>query len=547
MRKFTLLFVLLCTAISFAQTPIELPDDLVDPIDPIPISIPQNQSFKSVKSVIDSPIPQQFSGGEIFRFRPGLVTQLDSGNSFGFTSSRWFSIGRLNTGSQNVYGLRFQLPNRALTMGYQDINDTNPRLQWIGAGSSAGTDFEFRVASSFTSTTSKLVATMTNDGSTFFGTPLSTTEAKVGIDYSDISGSTRTGLFLQNTSGSGSYHTAIKSVNNKAVYVKTGMDIQSSGNSYGNTGINVRLSEAFYNTGISTSVTGSNNGSTYGVRGFIYGPSGVTPTGFGAAIYGSSATTSNRFAGYFNGNVFVTGTFTASDKKLKDNIKEEVNVLDKLEQLDAVTYTFKPNDQLNLPEGLQHGFLAQDIEKVFPELISTINKPIFDEENKQTGSYEYKAVNYVGMISILTSSLKELKEESAIKIKQLEEESAANMQDLNEKVALLESQIQALTGNDAVGETKLDTQEEISGSGFSMEQNKPNPFTNQTVINYTLPSNTKATISVVDLSGKFIKDYNLSSEKGQLTINSSEIGKGIFVYALISDNEVMITKKMIIR
>ena len=80
-----------------------------------------------------------------------------------------------------------------------------------------------------------------------------------------------------------------------------------------------------------------------------------------------------------------------------------------------------------------------------------------------------------------------------------------------------------------------------------MEQNKPNPFTNQTIINYTLPKNTRATISVVDLSGKFIRDYDLSSEKGQLTISSSEIGKGIFVYALVSDNEVIISKKMIVK
>jgi len=179
MKKFTIILVLLFTTISLAQTPIALPG-------PVPIALGQNQSFGSVSSSINFPIPQQFGTGEIFRFRPGLVTQLDSGNNFGFTNSRWFSIGRLKTGTQTVYGMRFQLPNKALTMGYQDINDPNPRIQWIGAGSSSGTDLEFRVANSFTSTTSKLVTTMTNDGNTFFGNPLSTNEAKVGIDYSDI-------------------------------------------------------------------------------------------------------------------------------------------------------------------------------------------------------------------------------------------------------------------------------------------------------------------------------------------------------------------------
>ena len=111
--------------------------------------------------------------------------------------------------------------------------------------------------------------------------------------------------------------------------------------------------------------------------------------------------------------------------------------------------------------------------------------------------------------------------------------------ELNDKIEVLEAQIAALTGQEVTQNT-----DEL---GFSMEQNKPNPFANQAVINYTLPRNTKATISVVDLSGKFIKDYNLSSQKGQLTINSNEIGSGIFVYALISDNEVIMTKKMIIK
>jgi hypothetical protein len=528
MKKITTILVLLFTAISFAQ--IALPG-------PSPIPLGFNQSFGGVKSSINFPIPQQFGTGEIFRFRPGLITQLDSGSSFGFTNSRWFSIGRLNTGSQNVYGLRFQLPNKALTMGYQDINDINPRIQWIGAGSSSATNLEFRVANSFTSTASTLVTTMTNEGKTYFGNPLSSNEPLVGIDYSNLSGSTRTGLILENNSSSGSYFTGIKSINNKGVYVKTGLDIQSiTGSSYGNTGINIRLSDGFYNTGIRTSVTGSSSGATYGVRGFIYGPGATTPTGFGAAIYGSSATTSNRYAGYFNGNVFVTGTFTASDKKLKDNIKSEENVLDKLAQLNAVTYTFKPNDQLNLPSELQHGFLAQNLEEVFPELVTTIEKPVLDKDNKEVDVYAYKAVNYTGLISVLTSSLKELNEKAT-----------ASINELNEKVASLESQLEDIKSEAGSNEeTKLD-QNDTGDLGFSMEQNRPNPFTDQTTINYTLPSNTKATIAVVDLSGKFIREYNLLSEKGQLIINSSDIGKGIFIYTLISGNEVMISKKMIVR
>ncbi|WP_046755052.1 tail fiber domain-containing protein [Kordia jejudonensis] len=523
MKKITFILISFFTAISFAQTPIPAPS-------PTPILLGFNQSFGSVSSSINFPIGQQFGTGEIFRFRPGLVTQLDSGSSFGFTNSRWFSIGRLNTGSQNVYGLRFQLPNRALTMGYQDINDTNPRLQWVGAGSSVGTDFEFRVANSFTSTNSTLVATMTNEGNTFFGSPLATSETKVGVDYSDVATNSRTGVTVENGKSESNYYTitGFKSINNVSCTIKTGMSIRSDGGSYGNTGVSVSLLDGYYNTGVSSSVRSqASGGSSNGVRGSVTGPSGVTPTGFGAGIYGSSAATTNRYAGYFAGNVVVTGSFSSgSDRKLKNDIKVEENMLEKLTQLDAVNYTFKPNDQLNLPSNLQHGFIAQNVEEVFPELVSTIKKPILDENNKELGIYEYKSVNYIGMISILTSSLKEM----------------------NEEMTLLKSELADLRYEAQSNEkSKVEDDEGTIDGGFLMEQNKPNPFTDQSVINYRLPSDTKASIAVVDLSGKFVKEYELANEKGQLIINSSDIGKGIFIYTLISGNEVIISKKMIIR
>ncbi|MEM6686211.1 MAG: tail fiber domain-containing protein [Bacteroidota bacterium] len=516
----------------------------------------QNESSGSIATTITTPGP---ISGETFRFGPGIATQLDSGSGFGFTNDRWFSLGRLFTGSQTVYGLRFQLPNRAATFGYQDLNDANPRIQWIGSSGFAGSDLEFRTSGSFTSTASTLVATMTDQGSTFFGNPLGTTETKVGIDYSDVSSFTRTGLTVENNLSTPNYFTiaGIKSLNKVFCNLKTGVLVESDGGAFASTGVRVSVMGGTYNIGVSSSVQSkASGGSTSAVNGSISGPSGTTPTGFGAAIQGFSQIATNRYAGYFNGNVFTTGSYLPSDERLKTNIKEEMNSLSKLAQLDVVTYNFKENKYLNLPPELQHGFVAQNLEKVFPELLTTISQPILDENHKEIAVNEFKAVNYIGMISILTSSLKELdqqskesiaqlKAESAAQIAQLQEESEVKMTALNEKIEALEAQISALTGEETPINPALSTQN--NELGFSMEQNRPNPFANQTVINYTLPSNTKATISVVDLSGKFVKEYQISSVKGQLTINSYEIGKGIFVYAHISNDEVIMTKKMIVR
>lgn len=490
MKKSTLFFVLIFTTICFAQ----------------------NQSDGVVQSSITSPIAQQT--GEIFRFDQGLVTQLDDGSDFGFTNSRWFSLGSLNTGSQTVYGLRFQLPNRAITFGYQSLADNNPRIQWIG---SSGSNLEFRSSNSFTSTISNLVATMNSNGQTFFGDLFSSSTTRVGINYTGVTSSTRTGLTLQNTSSfSSGVATGISLTNNEDGYIKTGVNITAvNGSNYANQGVNINLSGGVVMSGVSSRLNSINSGSsTVAVRGSIIGE----PTSFGAGIYGyAPAKNPNWYAGYFNGTVVVNGSFSSSDKKLKQDIKSERNSLEKLTLLDAVTYTFKPNENLSLPENLQHGFVAQDIEKVFPELVSTVKKPILDKENNPVDIYEYKVVNYIGLISILTSSINEL----------------------NDKVTMLEGEIEdTKSGN---------VSNIVDKEAFTMEQNKPNPFSNKTVINYTVPRNVKANITVFDMTGKFIKDYNLVSQSGQISINANDIGKGMFIYSLTVGNEEIITKRMIVK
>lgn len=498
MKKFTIICVLLLASFSFAQ----------------------NQSSAAVQSSITSPVPQL--SGEIFRFSPGLVSQFDSGTGFNPTST-WFSLGKLFTGTQTVYGMRFQLPNKALTLGYQDLADLNPRLQWIGSGAGLG-NFEFRAANSFTSTLSTLVATMTNDGNTYFGDALFT-GTKVGIDYK-----TNTGLFLRTTYSSSSTITGIKMQFNTSNYIKEAINIDYTGSSYANFGINMNLSGAVVSQGFSTTVSGSSTStginstakdasSNVAVRGTI-----SNAGTFGAAIYGISPTTNtNWHAGLFDGKVVVNGSFSVpSDEKLKKDIVKEEQILEKLMQLNPVSYNFAPNDKINLPQGLQHGFLAQNIEKVFPELIIPVKTPNLNKDGEVVDYYDYKTVNYLGIISLLTTGINEL----------------------NQKVASLEQTVEELKNTKPSDKGTISADDETK---FSLEQNVPNPFDNQTAINYTLPKNTQASLAIFDMTGKLIKEVNLVDPKGQIIIQANEIGKGMFLFSLVSGNQEIITKKMIVR
>ena len=86
----------------------------------------------------------------------------------------------------------------------------------------------------------------------------------------------------------------------------------------------------------------------------------------------------------FNGDVKVT-----SDKRLKANIISLGSTLAKLLQIDGKTYTMKKDDN----KKQKIGVLAQDIEKVFPELVSESNG--------------VKSVNYQGLVPVLINALKE--------------------------------------------------------------------------------------------------------------------------------------------
>ncbi|TAH23022.1 MAG: hypothetical protein EAZ08_00005, partial [Cytophagales bacterium] len=94
-----------------------------------------------------------------------------------------------------------------------------------------------------------------------------------------------------------------------------------------------------------------------------------------------------------------TGTVTAtagllstSDIRYKKDIQPIENALEKARQIEGVSYNWKEDFQKNQP--LQLGVIAQELEKVFPNLVHTDDKG-------------FKSVNYIGLIPVLLEALKE--------------------------------------------------------------------------------------------------------------------------------------------
>ena len=156
----------------------------------------------------------------------------------------------------------------------------------------------------------------------------------------------------------------------------------SSASSYGVYGLStngVAIKGYGYNRGVYGQATATTNG--IGVTGYapqngrgVYGI--IAPPGPGTAVYGENTNTgAGAYAGYFWGNVYVTGTLTQgnSDSRLKKNIQPIAAALDQVLKLRGVTYEWKDPDQ-HTGSGLHAGFIAQDVEKVFPHWVGTDDK-----------------------------------------------------------------------------------------------------------------------------------------------------------------------------
>ncbi len=134
------------------------------------------------------------------------------------------------------------------------------------------------------------------------------------------------------------------------------------------------------------------------------GGSGIN---YGVYAIASGAALSN-FAGYFVGDVTVTGTFSnPSDRRFKAGIEPAGNVLPRVMQLKPARYRFVHNRvgrALNFPEGEQYGFIAQELEQVFPELVKDEIAALPGTRNERI---EYKSVNYLGLIPVLTRAIQE--------------------------------------------------------------------------------------------------------------------------------------------
>ncbi|MFA6401038.1 MAG: tail fiber domain-containing protein [Salinivirgaceae bacterium] len=222
---------------------------------------------------------------------------------------------------------------------------------------------------------------------------------------------------------------------------------------------------------------------------------------------------------------YIGGIYKSSDKRLKKDINKLHGSIDKISQINGMSYLYdlsliSKKFPTNIDKDLkrkQYGYLAQDFKEVFPDLVS-----------QTTDSLGLYAIDYIGLIPVITEAIKE---QQTI-------------------IAGLQSEIKLLKSGSGSLKSAQGTTDIISTSTSiaSLSQNSPNPFDEKTEIGYYLPETTQnAMIYLYNMNGLQIKSIPIQSKgTGTLIIQGYELQPGMYIYTLIADGKEIDTKRMIL-
>jgi len=202
-----------------------------------------------------------------------------------------------------------------------------------------------------------------------------------------------------------------------------------------------------------------------------------------------------------------------SNKKFKKDIKEIDNSLSKVLQLTGKEYNWRTSEfeNMNFNDKLQLGFIAEEVQKVVPELVD------IDEDGNHS-------LNYKGIIPLLVEAVKEQQNQITLLQNQISDLKSNNNEDINFNT--------------------------INSNKTYFSSNYPNPFDSETKIDFFIESNIKnARLVIYDINGNTVKTMDLKERnmKTNISIDKQKLKTGIYFYTLIVDEIVLGTKKMLVK
>lgn len=288
------------------------------------------------------------------------------------------------------------------------------------------------------------------------------------------------------------------------------------------------VSNAGRNWGLDGNAATNNLGATgtwsgarvVGARGFADGNFLQTPSNIrGVWGIGINPTSGGwGFGGWFDGMVYGSlGVFSPSDLALKENVEDLSGALDKVDLIQPKSFNYMASafPSMALDTILHFGFIAQDVEAVFPQLVRDATQPEQYDSlgNVITPSVDFKIMNTEGLVPWAFQAIKELK--GVVEGQQLQ---------IDQLVTLLSA---CCASND--GDNSLQNMP-AGGAGNEGDRNAsrlmvhPNPFTRITTIAVGLDRASQVRITLLGLNGQVHRSLELG-----------EAPEGIFTYELSTE------------
>jgi len=82
---------------------------------------------------------------------------------------------------------------------------------------------------------------------------------------------------------------------------------------------------------------------------------------------------------------------------------------------------------------------------------------------------------------------------------------------------------------------------------FNISPAFPNPTSNSTSIEYTIPAGNIGKIIVRNLVGNIVREVILDKPEGKAVINTNDLKDGIYFYSVLLNNKTEVTRKLVIR
>lgn len=263
-------------------------------------------------------------------------------------------------------------------------------------------------------------------------------------------------------------------------------------------------------------------------QGSIYGLNGINIQNGNVGI---SIVPANGCKLDVGGTIHSNGNLTASDARFKNNIRPIKKSMEKLLEIQGVSYDYKTTEfkTKNFPETKQFGLIAQELETVFPELVRT-----FDDG--------YKAINYDGLIPVLIEALKTEHAEKEAQHKEIKS--------LKNDLETMQTEIQELKQilNKLSQNSHNASSSKIVLSDAQLFQNAPNPFNKNTTIQYFIPENIqKASLNLSNLKGQLMKSIPIDTRgKGEVLLEAYSLSSGQYIYSLVLDGKVLESRSMVL-